>query len=780
MQNPLRVVARVVRVGPAGSAAAILTIGLTIGVGTAIFAVVDRILLTPPPYRDPDALVTIGEVTRDAPTTAPRPVTAGTFAEWRRSHGSLFAALEAFDPTNLTLSGLGLPERISATIATPDFFAMLGVTPIEGRTFTERDRGVPVVIIAESFQRSHFSAADALGRSIVLNGQPHEIIGILPPAFTFGLDRSEVWLPMPAVADTDRLRVVGRLAASSTPASTAVALNSASANTPATMRFVVTSLRSALTGSAAVALPAVLAAACLAVVLAMLNLAGLLLARLLDRQREFAVRAALGARKRDLLGEVLAEAHVLVTSGAALGILLASTLTPIAGRLVTEQLGRTEGAELAISWRAIVALVVSSLVCAWGAGAIPGVRATRQRIGSLGRAIGDRHRDGYGRRLLVAGELALACVLVASLLAVGQSLRRLSGIDPGFVATGIVAMGVSPSAVDYPDTSSLRRFYQQLDEALRLRLGPGTTAFIDELPLTHDRGRATVRPEGLDRPEEAVIRAASAGYFALLGIPVVAGREFDHADTVTAPPRAIVSKSLVARLFPDSDAVGRTIQVDGRSTPFEIVGVASDVKLRSLDDPDVPTIYFSLSQMPSRSTAIVLRTDRGTAEAVATVRETAAGLDPLLPIARGSLLSEAVARSPGVPVRRLLQISFAAFAALALVVAGLGVFGSMSYDVTRRRHELALRLAVGASPIALLRRVLASALALAALGLGIGGVLLVPAMHALRSALVDVEPGQPAILAAVAAIMVILSTAAALPPARRAARTDPMAVLRGE
>jgi predicted permease len=768
-------------VGPAGSAAAILTLGLTIGVGTAIFAVVDRILLTPPPYRDPDALVTLGEVTRDAPTTAPRPVTAGTFAEWRRTQGSLFSALEAFDPTNLTLSGLGLPERISATIATTDFFTMLGVTPVLGRTFTERDRGVPVAIITDDFWRSHFSAApDALGRPIVLNGQSYEIIGILPPAFTFGLNPSDVWLPMPAVADTVRVRVVGRLAASTTSGSTAVALNSAGANAPPAIRFVVTPLRSALTGSAAVALPAVLAAACLAVVLAMMNLAGLLLARLLDRQREFAVRAALGARKRDLLGEVLAEAHVLVASGAALGILLASALTPVAGRLVAEQLGRTEGAALAISWRAIVALIVSSLVCAWGAGAIPGIRATRQRLGSLGRALGDRHRDGYGRRLLVAGELALACVLVASLLAVGQSLRRLSAIDPGFVAKGIVAMGVSPSAVDYPDAPSLRLFYQRLDEALRLRLGPGTAAFIDELPLTHDRGRATVRPEGLDRPEEAVTRTASAGYFAILGIPVVAGREFDHSDTLTAPGRVIVSKSLVARLYPDSAAVGRTLRVDGRSTPVEIVGVVSDVKLRSLDDPDVSTMYFAMSQTPSRSSAIVLRADRGTAGVVATVRETAAGLDPLLPIARGSLLSETVARSPGVPLRGLLQISFAAFSVLALVVAGLGVFGSMSYDVTRRRHELALRLAVGATPLALLRRVLASALALAAVGVGIGGVLLLPAMQALQSALVDVAPGEPAILAAVAAIMVIVSAAAALPPARRAARTDPMSVLRGE
>ena len=776
---------RSLRRKPASAGAAILTLSLTLGAGGSIFAVVDAVLLTPPPFANPDALVTVGEIPIDEPTASPRTVSYATFEAWRERAGSL-AAVEAADGTNFTLTGLGAAERVRATYVTPGFLSLLGVTTALGRAIDPDDVGRPVAIVSHAFWRGKLAAdPGVIGREVVLGGQPHTIVGVLPERFFLAFDR-DLWLPFPvtpaqAARSGYRVSVVARLARGVTPAHLGLALDDVSRTSSPPARVVATRMATAMAGDATRPLGLLAGAAALAALIAFTNLAGLLIVRSIDRRRELAVRSALGARRSEIARQLLLEAAALVAMGIVGGVLLAWWMTPTVGRLVLAQSGGIANREVAVSWRVIVVVSTLALACAGTCGLLPALAAARRSVVDvLRRSATPPPRELVWRRVLVTGEVALAFVLLVSVTLLGRSLRSVLQVSPGFDAQGVLAMQLSLPAASYPDLERAASFYSALQTALAERLGPRTISIVDEIPLTGDRGRSLVSARPAEVGREAVVREAGPDYFDVMRIPVVAGRSFDPRDGSSAPARVVVSESLARSLFAFDRPIGRQIRLAPGAPAAEIIGVVGDVKHRALDEAPSPTVYLSGGQSPSRSRIVVVRSVRSDADVIAVVREEVARLDRDVPVYAVRSMRDVVAASPGVPARRVLTATFTGFALLALALGAIGLFGVVAHDVACRRAELALRMALGADPMRILRATLGQGASMVGSGLVVGGALSIWTARTLGGLGFATDRLDGLSVGAPAALLVVAGAVAVLPAARRAARTDPLIALRSE
>jgi predicted permease len=799
----LRHLLRTLRRSPTSAAAAVLTLSLTLGGGASIFAVVDAVLLTPPPFTDPEALVTVAEIQLAEPASAPRSVTYATFEAWRERAGSLLpesadnarrgpplAAMEAFDGTHLTLTELGAAERVHVTDVTPGFLPLLGVAPARGRMFEANDLGQPVVILTHAFWRAKFAADPAaIGRQIVLAGRAHTIVGVLPEQFRFPLDQVDVFrtLPLPsadaAVSEARagyRVRVLARLAPNVSARDLKAALDEVSRQSAPPAQVLTTPLATVIARGSTRTLGLLAGAAALAFLIAFADLAGLLLVRSIDRRQELAVRTALGARPSEIARQLVLEAETLVALGIAGGVLLALWLTPAVARLAMEQFGGVANRNVVVSWRVIGAVALAAAACAGLCGLLPAFVASRRNgVDVLSRGVTAAPRERSLRCVFATGVIALACVLLVCLTLVGRSLRSVLDVDPGFDARGVLIM---PLLVQRPNAER-ELFLSTLHGALEERLGPGTVSVINELPLTHDGGRRFMRIRSSDPAREVVLREVGTAYFDVMRIPIVAGRPFDARDNAAAPPRVVVSQSLAERWFAGEQPIGGQIRLGpGPRAPMaEIIGIAGDVKHRALDDEGFwPTVYRSAWQESSGSMILVARSQHPDADVVATVREEVARLDRDVPVHAVRSMEDVVAASPGVPARRVLTATFMGFALLAVVLAGIGLFGVVAHDVASRRTELALRLALGADPMRILMRTLGQGAWLVGAGLVVGGVLSIWAARALSSMVFAMGQVDLLNVAVAAAVLIVVGVGAVLPAARRAARTDPLSALRGE
>jgi putative ABC transport system permease protein len=776
---------RHLRRSPASAAAAIVTLSLTLGAGASIFAVVDAVLLTPPPFKNPDALVTVGERPIDDPTGAPRSVSYATFMAWReRAAGQ--AELEAIDGTNLTLTQLGTAERVSVSDVTPGFLTLLGVPAVAGRTFAPEDVGRSVAILSNGFWRGKLAGdPGVIGRQIVLGGQSHTIIGVLPEQFVFELNPCDLWRPLPitaaqAVSGEYRVSVIARLARNVSAASLAGALDDVSRKSSPPVRVVPTPVASAIAGDATKTLRLLAGAAALAMLIAFTNFAGLLIVRSIDRRRELAIRTALGARRSEITRQLLLEAEALVALGTVGGVLLAMWMTPAVALLVLEQFGGVAHRHVAVSWQLIAVVVMAAATCAGICAWVPSVMAARWSVlDVLRRGSTPPPRELALRRMFVTAEVALAFVLLACVTLLGGSLVRWLKMNPGFTPRGVLAMQVSVPAATY-NVERIESFYSTLQHALEERFGPRSSAIVNEIPLTGDRGRSLVSVTSSDRGREAVVREAGPDYFDVMRIPIIAGRSFEPRDNASVPLRVLISKSLAEKLFPVEQPTGRQIWLAARAQTAEIIGVVGDVKHRTLGEALSPTVYLSALQSPSRSSIIVVRSSRSDADAIGVVREEVARLDGNLPVYRVRSMEEVVAASPGMPARRVLTATFTGFALLALVLGAIGLFGVVAHDVASRRAELALRIALGADPMRILTATLWRGASMVGSGLAMGGVLSIWAARALSGAGFASDRFDVLSVSAPAAMLIIASGAAVLPAARRAARTDPLIVLRSE
>jgi len=462
-------------------------------------------------------------------------------------------------------------------------------------------------------------------------------------------------------------------------------------------------------------------------------------------------------------------------------VLLASWATPTVGRLALQQVSGLANRDVAISWRVIAVVALVAFTCACASAVLPAVGALRSSpSGILRQGATPARRELVLRRAFVAGEVALAFVLLVSMALVGRTMVRVLHADPGFDPRGVLTVHLALPAAVYPDRERVAAFYAALQSAVQQRLGDGSVSVVDELPLTGDRGRAIVAVHPGDPPREAVLRAASPGYFDVMRIPIAAGRPFARDDDAAAPTRVVISQSLAQRIFGSDPIPGRRIRLGVSAQPVEIIGVVGDVKHRALDEPWLPTVYVSALQSPSPSSIVVVRSTRADGDVLAVVREEAARLDGNLPVYGARRLEELVGSSPGIPARRLLTAAFTAFALLAVVLSAIGLFGVVAHDIASRRTELALRLALGADPLRLAVTTLRQGAMMVGAGLAAGIVLSTWTRRGLGTLVMSSIESDVVSAAAAAAILVAAGIAAVLPAALRAARTDPLIALRSE
>lgn len=770
---------------PVSALAAVATLALTLGVGASIVAVADQVLLRPPPFGDPHELYTLGVAPEGQTEPVSPRVSYGTLLDWRERAGSRIP-LEGYDPTSLTLTGLQDPTRVRANDVTPAFFSLLGIEPFIGRFFTPDDLGRPVAVLSHSFWSDQLGQHPAvIGSQLMLGGTPHSVVGVLPEDFAFSLSRGEVWRLLPAAvpgADDEGspVRVLGRVVGEP-PAAVTALLEQASTREVERARVVATPISVALAGDSGRTLLLLTSAAGLAILIAFANLAVLLMVRSLDRRRELAVREALGARSSEAARQLTMEAMALVAVGLALGVAFAVLLTPAIAGFALE-LGGIAGRDIDVSWRAITLLSAVSAALGIACGVIPTLGRGGSRIAStLRHGATSTRREVAVRRGFVSAEVAAAFVLLVSMGLLGTSLRSMLRTDPGFEATGVLKLQLSLPQTIYPDQASVVRFYRTLSDQLEARLPTATVGVIDEMPLSGDGGRSRVGLAQGDAPLEAVVRSATAAYFPAIGIPLVEGQTFDAESSLDDTPTVLVTPAVARMWGSDQRVVGQRLWIDELEQSAEIVGVVGEVKHRALDEGEIPTVYLSASQFPSASSIVMVRSALPGTDVAARVQEVVRRLDPELPVYSVETMDDVIAASPGVPARRLLTVTLTGFALLATTLSLVGLFGLASHEVARRRTELALRAALGAQPLRLLRNTLSGSVRTVAIGLAVGLGLAVIAIRALGALLIASDVGEIALLSlGVAILLAIVGSAAALPAAVRAARSEPLTVLRAD
>jgi predicted permease len=780
---------------------AILILACGIGAASTIFSVTHEVLLRPLPFRDPGRLVWIQNGTAEGRSS--RTVQVGYLLAMQESAASFsgFAAYNAFYGVgDLKLTGDGEPERLNAVPVATNFFSVLGVRPLLGREFTA-DEGPASeprsVILGNRFWKQRFAAdPNIVGRAITLNERPVTVVGVLPASFDFAAvlapgTRVDVYLPFPLTMAThrwgDTLAIIGRLKPGATvqgaQAESTVLIDPVRRQHTDWNGFEprMSALEEHVRGPIRPALLVLICAVGVVMLIVCANLSNLLLARAATRQKEMAVRAALGAGRGRLIRQLLTESLALCGCGAALGLLLAVTATHVLSRLSVFSiplLGSVQVDRVALAFTLLVA-VLTGLVF----GLAPALR-----VPSL--AVHDSLRDGArgstgGRGLswirggLVVSEVALACVLLVCAGLLIRSFLRVLSVDLGFQPERAAAVRVDPS--ERYSTQEKRNAY--FDEVLRrVAAVPGveTAGLTDVLPLDGNRSWSVGADERVyargERPQ-AYVRVVSPGYLKALGIPLRAGRDFTMADRPFSENVILINETLARKLWPGQDAVGQRARlVDG---PRRVIGVVGDVRHLALEKEAGAEMYLPLRQSNSYSAVdLVLRTSLPPAVLASTVRAALLPVEPSLPAGEFRPLQQIVDQA--VSPRRFVVILLAGFSAFALLLASLGIYAVISYAVKQRTREFGIRMALGATARELQGRVLLQTLGLAGIGLLLGLAASWLLARTLGSLLFGVTPADPATYLGMVAILTAVAALAGYLPARRAARIDPLTAIRAD
>ncbi|MGE0042706.1 MAG: ABC transporter permease [Vicinamibacterales bacterium] len=800
----LRYAVRALRKAPGFAALAVTTLALGIAATAIVYSLVDGILLRPLPFRDPDRLVLARETGN---TGNGMSLSWPNFLDWR-ARATSFEAIGAWVGFPINLTGTDRPEQLASRRVTWNIFDVLGVRPALGRAFVETDDtpgAAPVAIISDRLWRTHFGGdPGVLGHQVRLDDVPTTIVGVLPPSFSIN-QPDDVFLPIGLLLTPGSYRLervnhwgvsaIARLRPGVTVASARAEVEALAAqlaaeypNTNSGNGAMLVPLHELITRDVRPMLLVLLASVGVLLLIGCANLANLMLARSAARGQEMAVRAALGAGRWRVIRQLLTESVLLAAAGGAAGLLLAvfglrAVLAVLPATFPRLHLVTLNGRVLAAA--AAVSLVTGILF-----GLVPALHAAGDRSTSLlrgARVSGAGGPRSFTRRLLLVGEIALAVVLLTGAGLMARTMARLLAVDPGVRTTNLLTAKFQLHGQRYGDDERLRAFYDRADPRVRQLPGVVDVSFAGALPVEDPTWSSVFVIEGRPEPPRAevpsiILTPVADRYFETAGLPIVEGRPLGARDLAGSPFVAVVNRTFAERYFPGESAIGHRFKqgwtLDGGAPWIEIVGVSGDVKMSGLETPTIIQAYLSMRQFPQEDVAILVRT-AGEPGALAGAMEAALHeVDPDLPLFAVRPMDVVV--QEGVGSQRLTLLLLGGFAAMALVLAAVGVFGVTAYTVSQRTHEFGLRMALGADRPTVLRLVFAEGARVAGTGVVLGLAGAVALAGLMRSLVFEVAPRDPATLAATGAILLAVSLAACYLPARRATRVDPATALRME
>jgi putative ABC transport system permease protein len=790
----LRYAVRQLTDNPGFTAVAVLALAVGIGATTSIFTVINGVLLRPLPYPAPEELVRVHEI---VPQYGRFSVAPATFLDWRQQN-TVLERIAAWDGSTATLGTASGPERVSSAEVSWDVFQLLEVEPVLGRGFRAEEehpgRNNVIVLSHGMWQRRFGGDRGVLGRIVALSGTPVAIVGVMPAGFHFPARDTEFWRPLalePANATRGGhyLGVIARMKNGVTVQQANAELKTISERlalqypqASAEESAEVIPLHDNVVGRVRPALLTLLAAVGVVILIACANVANLLLVRASVREKEIAIRIALGAGRVRLVRQMLVESLVLALAGGVLGLLLAYAAIDPIQTLSAGSVPRVQ--DVVIDRRVLGFALVVSVLTGVIFGLAPAWQASRGEIGDVLKEGGRSSVVSGGRRLrsaLLIGEVALSIVLLVGATLLVRSFFRITSVDPGFRADEVLAFRIALHEPSYPEPHNQVAFYERLRDDLEALPEVSAAGMAQTLPLRGDyvlsfaiEGRpAADSGAGVS----ANYRSVTEGYFQALGIPLMHGRTFTAGDGADAPKVAIVDEAFVRRHFPTEDAIGRGIDIgNGTDGFYKIVGVVGDVHHEGLDANPEPTMYVPLAQDAFDTIWVVAKSGKDPSSLSAAVRQVVHDIDPGLPVYSVVPLSEVL--SDSVAERRFSMLLLGLFAVSALFLAAVGLYGVVAYGVSQRTQELGVRMAMGARPADLLRMVIGGGLKLALAGVVIGLAGALALARIISSMLFGVTPFDPASYLATAVMLLAVATLACYLPARRATRVDPIVALR--
>ena len=793
---------------PGFTAIVVITLALGIGASTAIFSVVDSVLLRRLPYRTAERIVAIQE---HDPNGRRGQSTSANFYDWRQQN-TVFEHLSAIKITTTNLALSDHAERIDLAQTNADFFDIFGITPQYGRLFIPQDEQAghePVVVVSNALWQRRFGSDPSLvGRSITLDGRNYNVIGIAPPGFQYP-DKTELWLPplrlVPElypdqdVTQTRRmgyLTVVALLKPGVSLQQAAGEMETITArlrqqypdsNTKRLNRVV--SLHEHLVGDTNKLLWLLLGAVTFVLLIGCANVANLLLASGASRQKEIAIRTALGASRRRVIRQLFTESALLAFTGGVVGLLIAFWGLAAITKLLPADFPRLN--EIHIDLRVLGFTFAASVLTGILFGLIPALQVSRsdvqEAMRETGRGASGSRRQSRFRQALIVGEVALSVVLLAGAGLLFRSFVRLQSVDTGFVSQPVLTARLTPSGTNYANDADYAKFYNGVIEKVGAIPGVQDVALINTLPLSKGptsgfrvEGRPVTTP---DKWPSVNYRVVSSNYFRAMGIPVLQGRAYTDRDNENAPLVMMVNQQLAREIFPDENPVGKRITFGGTNTDgqprwFEIVGVVANVRSLELREAPTAELYFSAQQDLWPAMSLVVRSSVEPSSLSGSVRQAVNEVDRSVPVADVKTMDHVVSESITQPRFNLFLLGL--FSAVAMILSAAGIYGVTAYTVTQRTHELGIRLALGAQVGDVLKMILGQGMAVIGVGLVAGLAAAFVLMRLLRSLLFGVGENDALTFAAITGVLVLVALIACYIPARRATKVDPLVALRAE
>jgi putative ABC transport system permease protein len=800
---------------PGFTLVAVITIALAIAANTAVFSLVNALLIRPLPFKAPESLVLLFE-RFSAQGLDQIPVSAPEYLDWEKQTRS-YERIAAFNFADFNLTGGDMPERIQGAVVTPSLFPLLGVQPVKGRVFNDNEFGEGndgVVMISERLWRRRFNSDPQLvGTQISVNGRSYTVVGIMPANFEFPLplfgvqggtfaERADMWKPIAFTKGELESRgsrsygVIGRLKPGVTIAQAQAEADTIVANWhplfpdnyEQATKFGATiyPMHDLVIGGMRPALMILLGAVAMVLLIACANLTTMLLARAGAREREFAIRLALGAGRMQLVRQMLSESILLALAGGTAGVVLAIWGLDLLRSIGAQTVPRL--AEVNLDLRVLLVTLGTAVATGIVIGLIPALASGKPELTEAlkegGRGSTSGIRRNRLRNALVIAEVALALALLVGASLLMKSFVRLQNVHPGFETRNVLTMEIALPLLKYPRGKPVADFYAEATRRVKALPGVEAAAFTSILPLSGTNSDSSFQIEGRDPIAEKVypdeeIRGITPEYFSLLKVPLLQGRFFNEGDQFEGPGVVIVNQAFAKKWFPNQEAVGKRITFSDTRKPdvkwITIVGMVGDIRHRGLDLDPKPEYYFAHNQNPYRAMILTVRSAQDPRSLTSAIRREISRLDPDLPAANVRTLEQVAADS--IAPRRLSVVLIGVFAAVALVLASVGIYGVMSFLVVQRTHEIGVRMALGAQRADVLCLVIGRAAKLVLMGTAIGLILGVMSSRALRALLFNVGAFDLMTFITVTISLIVVSLLASYIPAVRATRADPMIAL---